>query len=367
MSVEQSRFAKLTALAAADGSENRRALLREVTDLFFENETDRGEREQLLFDEVLSALAADQEEKVLAELAERMADAYRPPRKLILDLVHRPAHVASPVLRKAGSLTDEDLIQVVDRRSQEHVRAIAQRPTVSEALSDAIVRKGDDETLNVLLRNEGARFARPTMEVVLERARDNEALHEATVGRADMPIDLLNELYFTVADQLRGKILERNASIPKKDLDAALERARARIERTLESVSQEAQRAQATVRKLKAADELKPAVLVSFYRESKTHEFIYGLAELTDLDPDTTRRLVQRKDLDGLAMVCRAASIDRALYVTLAVLIVGGEHGMKRAEEFGKIYSKVPIEAAQRAMRFFKIRKGAGDPPAPAR
>lgn len=366
MNAEQSRFAKLTALATAQGSDNRRALLREVTDLFFENEEERSDREQVLFDEVLTALACDEEEKTLADLAERMADAYRPPRKLILDLAHRPMEIAGPVLRRAQSLTDEDLLSVVERRSQDHVRAIAQRPSVSEIVSDAIVRKGDDDTLDVLLRNEGARFARPTLEAVVERARANETLQEATVGRADMPVDLLNDLYFNVEQRLRARILERNAEIAPEDLDAALGRARARVERNFAALTEEAARAQQAVRKLKAAGELKPQVLIGFYREKLMHEFIFGLGELTDLDPETVRRLVQRKDIDGLAMACRAAAIERVLYVTLAVLISEGE-GMKRAEEFGRLYAAVPIEAAQRAMRFFKVRRGAGELPAPVR
>jgi hypothetical protein len=43
----------------------------------------------------------------------------------------------------------------------------------------------------------------------------------------------------------------------------------------------------------------------------------------------------------------------------LAVLACGGEEAMDRAEEFGKLYNAVPIEAAQRAMRFLKVRKAA--------
>jgi hypothetical protein len=32
---------------------------------------------------------------------------------------------------------------------------------------------------------------------------------------------------------------------------------------------------------------------------------------------------------------------------------------MTRAEEFGRMYNQVPVEAAQRAVRFFKMRKAA--------
>jgi hypothetical protein len=53
--------------------------------------------------------------------------------------------------------------------------------------------------------------------------------------------------------------------------------------------------------------------------------------------------------------------VDRSLFVTLAVLICEGEDAMKRATEFGTLYNAVPMEAAQRAMRFFKVRKAAAE------
>jgi hypothetical protein len=58
-------------------------------------------------------------------------------------------------------------------------------------------------------------------------------------------------------------------------------------------------------------------------------------------------------------MICRAANIERPLFVTLAVLAGGGDEAMSRAEEFGRMYNNVPVEAAQRAVRFFKVRKAA--------
>jgi hypothetical protein len=60
-------------------------------------------------------------------------------------------------------------------------------------------------------------------------------------------------------------------------------------------------------------------------------------------------------------MVCRAANLERALFATLAMLIVGGERATGQAEAFAKIYAAVPLESAQRALRFFKVRKSAED------
>ena len=102
------------------------------------------------------------------------------------------------------------------------MRAISQRPVVSEAVSEAIVERGDDETLGTLLANQGAEMSRETHKMVIDRATENPALHAAVVARKSMPADLLNEMYFVVEARLRDQILERNRDIDPDELDQAL-------------------------------------------------------------------------------------------------------------------------------------------------
>lgn len=354
-----SRFAKLIELARAPDSDCRRDLLREVTDLFFERRSERSDRESALFDEVLQMVAAEMQDGVLAELAEVFADAPDAPVGLMRDLANHAYPIAGPVLQRSQVLDDQTLLQIVSYQSQAHIKAVAERATVSEAVSDAIVKLGDDHALNALIRNDGAKISRTSMESAVDRARRNVALHEGVVLRRDLPLDLLNEMYFLVETRLRDQILERNASVDPKTLDAALAKTRERMNQSLGQMDTEAKNAMQFIMAKKNAGELSARLLVSLYRESKRTHFLYGLAELTNIDQETANDLIERQDIDGLAMICRASNVDRPLFVTLAVLTCGGDSAMERAEEFGRMYNSVPIEAAQRAMRFFKVRKAA--------
>ncbi|MDX2274662.1 MAG: DUF2336 domain-containing protein [Hyphomonadaceae bacterium] len=354
-----SRFAQLIELARAPDSGRRRELLREVTELFFERSAERSQREAALFDEVLQLVAAEMQDEVLAELAEVFADAPDAPIGLMRDLANHAYPIAGKVLERSPVLDDTTLLQIVNYQSQAHIKAVAQRPTVSEAVSDAIVKLGDDHALDALIRNDGAKLSRTTMESAIDRARRNVALHEGVVLRRDLPLDLLNEMYFVVENRLRDQILRRNASVDPKTLDAALAKARDRMTTSLGAMDAEAKRAMQFIMAKKNAGELSARLLVSLYRESKRTHFLYGLAELTHIDQETAADIIDRQDIDGLAMICRAANIDRPLFVTLAVLACGGDAAIQRAEEFGRMYNSVPVEAAQRAMRFFKVRKAA--------
>ncbi|HWA00147.1 MAG TPA: DUF2336 domain-containing protein [Caulobacterales bacterium] len=359
--MSQTNFAKLIDLARAKDSEQRRELLREVTDLFFETRPTRTQRESALFDEVLQMVAAEMQEGVLAELAQVFAGADDAPLGLMRDLANHAFEIAAPVLRHSKVLDEQTLLQVVNYQSQAHIKAVAQRANVSEAVSDAIVRFGDDNALDALIRNDGAQISRTSMEAAVDRARRNELLHEGVVTRRDIPLDLLNEMYFIVESKLREQILHRNSTVDSKTLDAALSKTRERLRKSVDEMSEETKKAAEFIQNKKNSGELNARLLISLYREAKRAHFLYGLAELTHLDHATARDLIDRKDIDGLAMICRAANVERPLFVTIAVLTCGGGDAMTKAEEFGKMYNSVPIEAAQRAMRFFKVRKAAGE------
>ena len=106
---------------------------------------------------------------------------------------------------------------------------------------------------------------------------------------------------------------------------------------------------------------LRPPVLVQLLREGKKTAFLVAFAQLVDVEFDLGQRLMAGKDLDALAMLCRGAGFDRGLFVTLCLLITGDGGGLSKTEEYGQLYEQVPVAAAQRALRFWKVRaKGAG-------
>jgi uncharacterized protein (DUF2336 family) len=353
------RFAKLVDLAKEPSSDKRRELLREVTDLFFDTADVRTSREGALFDEVLRSVAKEMQESVLQELAERFADSPDAPVRLMHDLAFNTFAVAEPVLKRSPVLSEDTLVRLVAEQSQDHIKAIAQRDTVSPRVSDAIVRVGDDEALDVLLRNAGASIERAAMERAVDRARDNKKLHHGIVSRQDIPLDLLNELYFVVEQRLRKAILHRNASVDPAELDKALSKARNRVQERTSQMTQEYRAALLLITQKKKAGLLTPGLFVQLFRDKQHQAFIIGLADIVGLDEETTRNIVVRRDMEGLAMACRAANIERPLFVTIAVLCCGGGEVMNQAEHFGRLYAAVPVEAAQRAMRFFKVRKSA--------
>jgi uncharacterized protein (DUF2336 family) len=353
-----SRLPALIALAQEPSSESRRALLRELTDHFF-GPAIRTQTEDELYGSVLSDLASDMETAVRRELAARFAVRTDAPRALIRRLANDEADIAGEVLRVSTVLTEEDLLGVVRARGQDHLRAVSVRASVSEAVSEVIVERGDDETLGHLLRNDGARLSRSASEAAVERAKANPNLHAATVERSSLPADLLNEMYFVVEARLRQHILEQNAGMDPVLLESALAAGRTRVATDDGALPADYASSLDYVDELRAAGQLSPQMLARFLRSGSRTPFLIALSQLADVDFHTASQIVERREVDALAVVCKAADLDRALFLTFVVIILNDDgDAMGKAHVYGRLYVELTREQALRTVRFWRMRRG---------
>ena len=356
MAVE-TKLHKLTELAKEKSSERRRALLREVTDLFFDAPPARETSTHSQFDAVLKSLATQTAQDAREELAKRFADAPLAPKGLLLQLAQDAIEVAAPILSKSNGLDEDDLVTIVHETGQAHIQAIAKREQVPERVSHAIVERGDDTAVAALVENAGAKLSRETFETVTRRAETSPQLQKPLVEREDAPIDLLNDLTLVVEATLRSKIMDRFDKLEPGVLEAALAASRQRLQSRLAEDKNLAE-AERDVAKAKMRKALDGALLVRFLREKKRAHFCLGFAEMTGVDYQTARRALEHESPDGLALICKAAGVEKALFVTIAVLRAGASEGaFNDARAVGETYDALSPADAERAMRFWKMRK----------
>lgn len=358
-----SRLHDLIALAREPSSDRRRELLRQITDLFLAQGADQLDPVQAaLFDEVMQRIASEMETAVRAELALRLAPTRAALPRLLNALGGDVISVAEPVLRQAEGLHEDDLARLARTQGQDHLRAISRRPSVPAAVSDTVVARGDDATLDVLLRNDGAELSREASEAAVDRAQANPALHAAVVERHSLPPDLLNEMYFIVESRLRAKILARNAALDPQALEAALQAGRRRLEARDGVTPPGLAEVETEIEGLLRRGELTPKTLARFLREGDRTRFTVALARLADLDFQTAQRILDGRSVDPLAIVCKAAGFDRALFLTFVVLMLDSdENALGRAQEYGDLYSQLSSEAASRVIRFWRLRRHTAD------
>ena len=64
--------------------------------------------------------------------------------------------------------------------------------------------------------------------------------------------------------------------------------------------------------------------------------------------------------IDALAVVCKSVDMDRAIFLTYAVVLLNKEgDAMGKAQSYGRMYAELTPELAQRTLRFWKLRREA--------
>jgi uncharacterized protein (DUF2336 family) len=104
---------------------------------------------------------------------------------------------------------DSDLIAVANGRDAAKLKLIARRRIISPALSEALIRSNDVETLVNLVRNQGASFSIESMWHLTRFAAAHPVLQAPLVTRADTPSPIVFQLFWRLPSELRRYVLSR--------------------------------------------------------------------------------------------------------------------------------------------------------------
>lgn len=350
------RLENLVQLAKEPSAEKRRQLLRDVTDLFFENPEKLNEHESEYFSDIISGIAFSMEMDVRRHLAERLSELDSSPQGLINALANDQIEVARPILMKSRVLQNADLIDIVKRLSQEHLLAVSKRQTVSEEVSDCLVERGDDTVLTSLASNQGAELSRDAAKAMVSRSKNNESMHQPLVSRSDLPPDLLNEMFWHVSAALREHIISSVDAVDENKVEEML------VETMVWANPGQSEdtlgKPEKFILRKEKMNQLDAALLVQLIRQGKIPEMIAGLARLIKADLPMARRIVFDKGGEALAVACKAVGIDRTTFSDLIMLLDTGSE--KTRQDRGMllgVYGRITEEAANRTIRFWRTRR----------
>jgi len=345
-------------LAKEPSSDRRRELLRSVTNLFLERPADYSEEERRHFSEILGTVARSMETEVRMELARRLATIAEAPRELVVQLAHDDeVSVAAPILENSSALTQEDLLDIIERCGNAHRAVVATRPDVDETISDALVDHGNDKVVGVLMGNKEACISPKTIEKVAFRATDNEDLQAPLIGREDLPADVMHEMYWAVSGKLRTRILERSAELDPEVVDKVLVQMELKVLKTKGGDKGKRSKAQEFIDRKAATRELSEALLVDLVRANRLEELACGFAHLVKVDAATAERILHDPSGEALAIACKATRFDRSTFSTLALLAPSEKRrGLDSTRELLDLYEQMPPDVALRAMRFWRVR-----------
>jgi uncharacterized protein (DUF2336 family) len=347
---------RLSGLAAERSSQRRVELLREITDLFLGDVEGHSSNEMALFDDVLSRVADEVSQTARAELSERIADAPRAPRGLLLRLATDAIGIARSVLQRSPALTERDLESIARTHSNAHLLAISSRPALTPAVTDVLIERGDRQVVGRVAENDGARFSRLGYSALVGRAAEDEELQMRLAMRRDLDEERIAELIPALSDRVMQALTRQGFSAPDPTSFGLIEKLRARLGES----DRELRELMDIAAAIKAGSRDLSDTVMRLARARRSYDLGVLLGDLVGLPKDIVVKNMQRRQNEPILIVCRALSLPwEVVDAVLSMKAAKAGETYRSSQNLRRTYEALSVDAAERAMRLLKVRTAA--------
>ena len=357
---------ELESAVKGGSSERRLQMLRQVTDLFLSDADRLNENQIGVFDDVLVRLMEQMETRALAQLGTTLSGSKTAPRETVRQLAyHEEVSVAAPVLTKSARLSEGDLIEIANLRGPQHLLAISHRDSLSEGITDVLLRRGDQQVSHALAKNAGARFSEFGYATLVESSEKDDVLAEKLGLRIDIPLKVLRELLSRASAAVRDRLLK-----------AAPPEMRAKIQEAIRTVVEQIAapalvpedytESESMVLALNREGKLGDQTINRFAMQGEYIHIIAALSLLNSVKIEAIEPLIGNPRPDGLIVACKAARLN---WSTTSMILRNRPHcrplSKQDFENGREVFEALSLSSAQRTIRFWSARGSARKADAP--
>ena len=344
---------------SADSGEKRIKILMSVTDLFVGRSAQFSEAETRLFDDVMTHLVKHVESRALVELSLRLAPIENPPVDTIRRLArHDAIEISGPILQESNGLSDDDLVEIANTKSQAHLTRIARRSRLNEPVTDALVDNGDADVANEVAINAGARFSELTMAKLVLRADGDERLAGSIGRRSDIPPAVFRQLLLQATEAVRSKLLAAADPAQQSIIKQVLDEISAQDGSKKAPATRNYAEAQRAVAAFRQDTDLTRMKILEFADARRVPEMIAALSVLSGVPMDLVDTLLQSADGFGLMVLCRSIALEWNTACSVIMARPASSRLRPTAlDELSEQYRALSVASAQKLMHFWLGRQ----------
>jgi len=341
----------------------RAAVMRRVTDLFILNGAGFSEDHVAMFDDVMSRLVAAIDKSARAEFGNVLARCSNAPRKTsrILALDDEIA-VAGSMLSHSECLDEETLVEGATTKSQDHLLAISQRGSISKAVTDVLVDRGNTEVVVKTVANSGAKFSEFGCSMLVTRSGEDRELALRVWLRPDIPRHHLLSLFASASEEVQRQL--EVADRQKVELYRyVVAQARNQIQTQIREGSANYATARPYVEALHRSGDLTSERVLAFARDGKFDEVTIALSLMGDLPVGHIERAFVHNQADHLLVIAKASGL--SWETTKAILVMRESRESNDSSSDRKIgmhrnsFIRLQQSTAVSALQFYRLRARA--------
>lgn len=335
--------------------------LRRVTDLFLSGAVDYSDEQIAVFDDVFHCLIQQIEISAKALLASRMAPIRNAPPQLVHTLAFDDmVEVAAPVLSQSERLDDEALIENARVKSQGHLLAISKRRSLSGAVTDILVERGNAEVVESAVNNPGAEFSESGFTQLVSRANGDDNLATCLGMRKSIPRHHYLKLIARASDSVRARLAAANPQAAD-DIISAVNEVALLASTEPAAISEETAAAHALVKLLYADGRLDENQISTFAEAGKFDETNAAIAMLANVPVSIAETMMIESRSEGMMILAKVTGLT---WPTLkAILSMRGRLSgdeIKDINDYKQSYEMLRVSTAQQVLRFHRMRQSTG-------
>jgi uncharacterized protein (DUF2336 family) len=348
---------ELQTVLSSAGLERRVDILTRVTDLFIFGSANYSEDQVGIFDNVIAHLIDTIEDGARAKLSRLLAPIDNAPSKVIRILAFDDhIDVARPVLSRSTRLDDGDLVVNANCKSQLHLQAIAQRRSLSEAVTDVLVDCGDRTVVLSVVNNIGARFSDNGFRKLVDRSNGDDALGIQVGLRHDIPRPHYLNLIAQASRLVRTRLTAENPEATVA-IDNVVSEVADGVRQQVRDTSPDFAAAQAAVERLNRSRRINETDIYQYARDRQFEETAIALSMMCDTPIDVAERALLDPAAEIILILARVAGLSSTTTKAL-MLLRAADRGMS-TEDLDKALSsfhRLQIDTARRVLGFFRGR-----------
>jgi hypothetical protein len=312
------------------------------------------------FGEVIGRLADEIEVAARSQLAKRLADFDRAP----VNIIHKLAfddeiEVAGPVLRDSERLEPYALVANACLKSQTHLLAISKRKSIDEQVTDVLVTHGNQEVVNSVATNKGARFSDFGFLHMIQRAEGDSILAEQLGLRKDIPRQVFQQLIAKASDNVRKRLKYERPDMVDQIQSSVTDVAGA-LQSKLGPVSRSYFVAKKVVTTQHKQGNLNENSISGYARTHRVEEVTIGLSLLCSLPVDVIERALMDRNRETLLILAKA--LDFSWDTSMALLFLGAKEHRITANDLRDLeheFGHLNVATSRSVVEFYQSRKNA--------
>lgn len=336
----------------------RSEILRKTIDLFCMASEEPQYEDLSIFDDVFTRIAANIELEARASLAKRLAPIRQAPlRTLRMLAFDDEIAVAGPVLTQSSRLDDRLLLEVAKTKGQSHLLALSYRSTLTDAITDVMIARGDHEVMLSTADNYGADISDLGFSTLVQKSEGDDLLAEIVGSRPEIPTPLLTQLITQASEVVRAK-LEISHPRAKAAVRRIVAAAAKDVETQMRSGLGDFAAALATIEALRQSGRLNEQAIADFAKAGAYPETIIGLVLMSDLPLQFAEQAMARDRSEPLMILAKATGLSWG--TAQAILALCADKGMISRSQLVERWSSFQQLRSTRAKEIVKIFRGNG-------